>query len=212
MSSDDKDEVCASETGILYVAIGWKMRVPLERSIRSVRQHLDLPITVITDLDGIENVNHIRKVEWKGQPGYAVKPAFIPQLPYERTLVLDTDTVIQRPDAVEPLELITEQYGYHAAAVQSLNSRTDEVKVLCCTPSCNSGVLFLRRSSLVMKAMNLWRQYYPGQGSEEAFLTRALLRASVPTFWLPRDWNDRGQNVKSKKEVRIWHPKPVKNL
>jgi hypothetical protein len=210
MCPNINDATDLPSAGVLYVAIGWKMRTPLQRSIESVRQHLDLPITVITDLDGIQNVDSVKKVKWKGKPSYAVKPAFIPQLPYERTLVLDTDTVIMRSDATAPLELITDRYGYDAAAVHSLNKRTDEVRVLCCTPSCNSGVLFLRRSPLVLEAMRLWRKFYPGRGSEEAFLTRALLRAAVPTFWLPREWNDRGQNIRSKDTVRIWHPKPMK--
>lgn len=204
-SFDQPDE------GILYVAIGWRMRRPLERSIASVRKFLNLPITVITDLDGIHHVDVVKKVKWNRTPGYAVKPAFIPQLPYARTMVLDTDTIILRSDAAAPMRLITDQYGYHAAAVQSLNGRTDEVRVLSCTPSCNSGVLFLRRSPRVRKAMELWRQYYPGKGSEEVFLTRALLTAAVPTFWLPREWNDRGRGNQSQRKVRISHPKPIKS-
>lgn len=197
------------DKGILYVAIGWRMRNQLERSIASVRRYLDLPITVITDLHGIQEVDEIRKVKWNRKPGYAVKPAFVPQLPYRRTLVLDSDTVILRSDAASPLELITDRYGYHAAAVPSLNHRTNEVRVLSCTPSCNSGVLFLRRSAPVRRAMRLWQRYYPGHGSEEIFLTRALFEAAAVTYWLPRQWNDRGQRGHRKHDVRIWHPKPA---
>jgi hypothetical protein len=112
----------AVDKGILYVAIGEQMRRPLERSIASVRKHLDLPITLVTDLRDVPYVEALVSVDWEDSPSYAVKPAFIPELPYHRTMFLDADTVVMRPDAAQPLDLITQRYGYHAAAVLLLHT------------------------------------------------------------------------------------------
>ena len=93
------------------------MRQPLVRSIESVRKHLDLPITLVTDLADVPDVDQVVVVEWPGQPGYAVKPAFVPPLPYARTLYLDTDTVILHSDAARPLDLLTLPVPFTALSV-----------------------------------------------------------------------------------------------
>ena len=193
------------DKGILYVAIGERMRPPLERSIESVRRHLELPICLVTDLDDAPPVERIERVKWAGRPGYNVKPVFIPRLPFHRMLFLDTDTVILRSDAAAPLELITMRYGYHAAAVHGVARRFHEVSPLACVPSFNSGVLFFRRSPLILRAMRLWRRYYPGRGNDEVHLTRALLNGRVPIYCLPHEWNYRGYDLDDAKSVRIVH-------
>ena len=80
-------------------------------------QHLDLPITLITDLDDPPQVEILIPAEWPSRPGYPVKPAFIPRLPYHRTRYLDTDTVILRTDAANPLKLITQRRWQVAAGI-----------------------------------------------------------------------------------------------
>jgi hypothetical protein len=207
----------AADKGVLYVAIGERMRQPLVRSIASVRKHLDLPITLITDLRDLPYVEAFVSVDWKGSPGYAVKPALIPELPYHRTMFLDTDTVIMRSDAAKPLDLITQRYGYHAAAVHGISRRFAAIAPkLGCVPSFNSGVLFLRRSPPVKAALQRWRDYYPGSGSEETYLTQALLHERVPTYCLPYEWNYRGRRLDPNHKIRILHkprtgpPSPAK--
>ncbi|WP_250932677.1 glycosyltransferase family protein [Aporhodopirellula aestuarii] len=191
--------------GILYVAIGERMRQPLVRSIESVRKHLDLPITLVTDLADVPDVDQVVVVEWPGQPGYAVKPAFIPRLPYARTLYLDTDTVILHSDAAKPLDLLTDRYGYHAAAIHGLSRRIHKVAPdLMCVPSFNSGVLFLRRSPIIRRAMSRWRKLYRG-GEDEVALTKALLETRAPTYCLPCEWNYRGFGLNHWQAIRIVH-------
>lgn len=200
--------MATSDKGILYVAIGESMREPLERSIASVREHLDLPVTLVTDLADPPSVDACRLAQWRERPGYAVKPAFIPQLPYERTLYLDTDTVVLSREAANPLDLITRRYGYHAAAVHGVSRRFQIVDhELMCVPSLNSGVLFLRNSALVQSALSLWQRYYPGHGSEEVHLTRALLQRRVPMYCLPCEWNYRGLGLRDWQSIRIVHRK-----
>ncbi len=194
-----------SDKGILYVAIGERMRQPLVRSIASVRKHLDLPITLVTDLAEPPVVDRVIEVEWPGRPGYAVKPAFVPRLPYERTLYLDTDTVVLHSDAAKPMELLTHRYGYHAAAVHGLSRRMHKVAPdLMCVPSFNSGVLFLRRSSIIQRAMRRWRNLYRG-GEDEVALTKALLETKTPTYCLPCEWNYRGFGLNHWRAIRIVH-------
>ena len=198
--------MAADDKGILYVAIGPEMRKPLQKSIESVRQHLDLPITLITDLEDPPRVEQRISVEWPGRPGYPVKPAFIPRLPYHRTLYLDTDTVILRPDAAKPLDLITQKYGYHAAAVHGVSRRLWNVSPqLMCVPSFNSGVLFLRRTRLAQAAMRHWQRNYPGYGIDEVLLTQSLLHKRVPTYCLPCEWNYRGRGLSDWRTIRIVH-------
>ncbi|TWU39310.1 hypothetical protein [Novipirellula artificiosorum] len=204
MTDSSAPRLCRDQ-GILYVAIGESMREPLARSIQSAHKLLDLPITVVTNLADVEDADEIVFVTWPGNSGYAVKPAFIPRLPYTRTMFLDTDTVIKRSDAASPLRLLTDNYGYHAAAIHGLSRRFQHVDVLPCTPSCNSGVLFLRHSPVVQQAMQLWQALYPGYGADETYLTRALLQSKVPTYWLPCEWNYRGAGLGKQHHVRIEH-------
>ncbi|MCO8122588.1 hypothetical protein NHH03_12650 [Stieleria sp. TO1_6] len=89
-------DVNEGDKGILYVAIGARMRQSLVRSIESVRKHLDFPFRLATDLADAADVDQVVVVE-------AVKPAFVPRLPCARTHYLDTDSVILHSDAAKPL-------------------------------------------------------------------------------------------------------------
>ena len=205
--------------GIYYIAIGEQMRKPLIRSIESVHEHLSLPITIVTNLKGLPKVENTIEVEYNKKPGYAVKPRFIPELPYDRTLYLDTDTVILSSDASKPLRLLTDRYGYEFAAVHGMLRRFSKVSNhTMCTPSFNSGVLFIRKTELVLKALKSYQSFYsslPFNSSEEPHLTRSMLEYKVPTYCLPCEWNYRGLGLKNYKDIRILHHrtyfKPVKS-
>jgi hypothetical protein len=79
---------------------------------------------------------------------------------------------------------------------------------LGCVPSFNSGVLFLRRTQPVQAALQRWQSYYPGSGSDEVHLTRALLHERVPTYCLPCEWNYRGMGLDPFHKIRILHKRP----
>src|SRR6056297_3427727 len=130
------------DAGVMYIAIGGKSLWQLRRSIASLRHHCNLPVALFTNQpkDACPEVEYRFEVAATG--GYHVKPRFIPWLPFNRTLYLDTDTIVLHPSAVEPLGLLTDQYGYEAAYVHGVSRRCNKVRI-CGVPSMNSGVVML---------------------------------------------------------------------
>ena len=195
--------------GVMYIAIGGRSLWQLRRSLASLRHHCpDVPVALFTNqrADACPKVEY--RIEVSATGGYHVKPRFIPWLPFERTVYLDADTVILKPDAIAPAGLLTDTFGYEACFVHGISRRCNKVNI-CSVPSMNSGVVMLRKCQRVLNSLAHWRRHYQG-GNDEILLTKALLRHAVPSYVLPAEWNcrDRSQ-VRHYSTIRITHHRHV---
>ncbi|QDV62561.1 glycosyltransferase family protein [Crateriforma conspicua] len=200
------------DLGVMYIAIGGRSLWQLRRSLASLRHHCpNVPVALFTNQPAESCPRVEYRFEVSATGGYHVKPRFIPWLPFERTIYLDVDTVILKPSAIAPADLLTDQFGYEAAYVHGVSRRCDKVRI-CGVPSMNSGVLMLRKCPRVLRALAHWRRTYRG-GNDEILLTKALLRHRVPSYVLPAEWNCRvrGQ-VRHYSVIRITHHRHVLRL
>lgn len=146
-----------AEQGIVYVAFGDKYHHECRRSLTSVRKTSPaVRVAVITDR------------EWEGAPqpdlfvirprveGFRCKPLYIHEAsPFERTLFLDTDTVIARD--IEPVFGLLRHYDI---GVRFGGPQLNEPDGLELHTQCSSGVIVFRKSAAVEALFADWLETY----------------------------------------------------
>ena len=145
----------ASE-GIVYLAFGQKYQDEARRSLRSLRKISDVSTAVITDRAWTEDPRPDHFVVRKSLPSYRSKPLYVYEAsPFERTLFLDTDTVLGR-DIVPAFGLLE----HYDIGVRFCGPQMNEGKELIFHTQCNSGVILFRRCDEVSDVFQKWLTFY----------------------------------------------------
>lgn len=199
-------------SGITYVAFGAGYREQAERSASRVAELGDWPICVITDEDEFEDrdlFDHVvvgePETDWRqARFGADIKPTFLPESPFDRTLYLDTDTYVVEADAIRELFAVLD--GYELAAAHDVAQKIEHqygsrASSLESTPESfpwlNTGVVAYRQTEAVRDLFETWKatyrkqhQHVPGINDQSSF-AEALYYSDVSHTVLPPEYNHR---------------------
>jgi len=183
-----------ASTGVLYIATGRRHLDEMLGSARSVRRHLPgVPIVLYTDQgdlpDGV--FDEVRRIE---QPRHSFIDKIAPlcETPFERTIFLDTDTLVCGP--VLDLFEILDRFDL---ALAQAPYRHDRPFV---TPNCfvemNTGVLAYRRTPEMIALFRDWLRLYEKEvvetgrmDSDQPAFREALYRSPISFATLPPEYN-----------------------
>lgn len=191
--------------GVLYIAFGDNFLKEMQLSAESVKKHNpDLHITAFTDkkinckyIDEIKTikVNHIRP-----------KVDYVHLSPYDQTIFLDTDTIIDR-DITEMFDIL-KKYDFAichdlARKRKNVSKIIPEYKEIPYTFSeVNPGVMVFKQCQTVQDFFKLWREYFykyfNGWPYEQPTFRVALWNSSLNFYILPVEYNIRSRGNREK--------------
>jgi hypothetical protein len=181
-------------TGVLYIATGRRHLGEMLVSARSVRRHLPgVPIVLYTDQADLPAgvFDEVRRLD---QPRHSFIDKIAPlcETPFERTLFLDTDTLVCAPifDVFEILDRAD-------VALAHAPYRHDRPFVTPnCFPELNTGVLAYRRTPEMIAMFRDWLRLYEKEvaetgrmDSDQPAFREALYRAPISFSVLPPEYN-----------------------
>jgi hypothetical protein len=183
-----------SERGILYVATGARHLGETVASAQSVRRHMPgLPIVLCTDQANLPPglFDEVRRLE-NPRHSFIDKIAPLCDTPFERTVFLDTDTIV-----CDPIPDLFEILDRFDLAVAHAPFRHDRPFV---TPNCfaevNTGVMAYRRNDTVRALFRDWLRLYEKEvtetgvmDSDQPAFREALYRSSASLYVLPTEYN-----------------------
>lgn len=175
-----------SEIGVIYIAIGSQAQAEAQESIKSLRQHNDLPITIIDKLD-----NPGKGARW-------AKLNIDLLTDYDKVLYLDADTRI-KGDITTGFRILDE---WDLAIAPSCNQddkifqhiKTGEklqtIRELGYIPlQLQAGVMFFDRLKC-KELFEQWRkEWLRWKNQDQAALLRALSQCPVRIWLLGQEWN-----------------------
>lgn len=193
--------------GVLYIAFGDNFLQELLFSAESVKKHNpNLHITVFSDkpIDSdyvdqcvLINVNHLRP-----------KVDYVHQSPYEETIFLDTDTIVDYK--------LTDMFGvlqkYDFAICHDLARKRENVSRLIpeyreipySFSEVNPGVMVFRRCDPVQNFFKLWREYFYKYFNrlpyEQPTFRVALWKSDLNFYILPVEYNIRSKGNREKQK------------
>jgi hypothetical protein len=191
--------------GVLYIAFGDNFIKEVLLSAESVKRHNpDLPITLYSDRkveseyiddNQIIEVRHIR-----------AKVDYVHTSPYDETIFLDTDTIIDAD--------ITEMYGilekYDFAICHDLARKRDNIinqipeykEIPYMFSEVNPGVMVFRKCDAVMNFFALWRKYFYKYFNrwpyEQPTFRVALWKSDLNFYIMPPEYNIRSKQNRQK--------------
>jgi lipopolysaccharide biosynthesis glycosyltransferase len=174
------------KVGVVYVAIGDRAQAEVKLSIKSLKRHNDLPITVIDDFD-----NPGKGARW-------AKLNIDRLVDYDRVLYLDADTRIHG-DVTGGFKILDD---WDLAIAPSENQdtgvfrhiktgeRLQTIKELGYIPvQLQAGVMLFDRRRCA-RLFEAWRQEWQRwRDQDQAALLRALSQRPVRVWLLGREWN-----------------------
>ena len=182
--------------GVCYIAYGWRAVKEAGYSIATLRQHNDLPVTVIG-----ERINGAHHIEF-GDNGIGrwAKVNLDRLSPYDYTLYLDADTRVHGPigagfDALHggwdiSICPSTKQGSEALWHVDAEERTATYLEVGANLLQLQGGVFFFRKSPQVHTLFAAWREeWQKWRGQDQAALLRALHRRPVRLWLLDNDWN-----------------------
>ncbi|ELZ81337.1 hypothetical protein C455_04071 [Haloferax larsenii JCM 13917] len=179
--------------GVLYIASGSKFIEEAITSAQSVKSNTDLPVTLVTDREVTESCfdTVIQGDEFCYHYGDSVLQ--IPDLPYDRTLLLDTDTKVHGD--LSDLFEITDCFDIAASTIAdgefTLSSRVPEP-----FPEYNTGVVLFKNNPQVVDFINEWKDVYRtyldgGVRMNQPAFREVLYKSSLRIATIPTEYNCR---------------------
>lgn len=178
--------------GILYIASGASYIKDAVRSAKSVKNNIDIPITLITD----RKVNNplFDDVHYSDDFLYHYGDSVlkIPSLPYEKTLLLDTDIIVT--EGFQDIFNISSRFDIAAAPVAENKFRIPAVPDSF--PELNTGVVLLNKCTKTSRFINTWKETYKdyldnGTRMNQPAFREALHKNSIRHVTLSTEYNCR---------------------
>ena len=184
--------VKTQKQGVLYISANDELLREAVISGRSVAKHNpNIRIGLVTDeppdKDIFDDV-----FESKLEGGFSDKPLHM-QLPYEKTIYLDTDTLIN--GSLSPIFDTLNRFGIAATHNYTNSSRQtcENEDIPIGFPEYNTGVIGLRRSTAVRDFLNSWKKEFEHRpdlrpGDQPSFRS-ALYKSDLRIATLPQEYN-----------------------
>jgi Nucleotide-diphospho-sugar transferase len=183
--------------GILYVATGDRYVREAANSARTVKVLMpDVPIAIATDLVSLaETLGVFDQIDELRKPSHSFQDKIEPMRnpPFERTLFLDTDTVLIQ----DCREIFTTLEKYDLAVCHEYYREEYAFEdVTRSFPSLNTGVICFRRSTAWSSFVDEWEAKHVGdygkfQANDQPAFRWALFNSDLRVFILPNEYNFR---------------------
>jgi len=196
--------------GVLYVAFGDKFIDQAISSAQSVKLHTNVSVTLFCDrrvdnaiFDYIERINPDHK---------RAKVDFLGLSPYEKTLYLDSDTLVLRD--IYDIFVFLDRFDLVGTHDYS-RKKAEWAKAICeynqipyAFPEINGGVLGFKRNSLGSEFLDLWRKKFwkyrnHTRGMDQPALRMAAWESGANLYILPPEFNVRNQAIRKKMRKRM---------
>ena len=198
------------KNGIIYIVFNQKFVKEFLVSIESLKKHSpDIPVTVFCDKsfsdDRVDNLIQINPKHIRA------KVDFINDSPYDNTLYLDSDTVINH-DISDMFDIFPR---FDVGATHDLARKR---KKYCNIPEYNAipysfseingGIMSFTKNERTEKFLKLWKEYFykyssKTSGWDQVSLRISLWESGVNICHYPVEYNIRGQETREK--VRRLH-------
>ena len=179
--------------GVVYVAYGQRAISAARRSIKSLKEHNSLPVVVVSDsdalkIDGVDVVRQVLPGPTNLQRSRRAKLNLFESVPskWNSILYIDADTEV-RGSLVKGFKLLEAGWDLVIAPSRSQGrdlfhhvdvaerSYTVEALLPYRPLQLQAGVMFIRRSSTMIKFFNKWKaEWSRFNGQEQAALVRTL--------------------------------------
>ena len=201
-----------TDKGIFYIAFGDSFTKEALFSIESLRRYMpDIPVALYTDKE-VSNplVNIIKVIKPKH---IRSKVDFISQSPFNKTLYLDSDTVIARDisDMFDVLDRFDVGATHDYARKRENYCNIPEYKKIPYSFSeVNGGIMAFNNSDRVEIFFDLWKKYFYKyrnitSGWDQVSLRISLWESQVGIHHYPPEYNVRPESIREK--VRRNHKK-----
>jgi hypothetical protein len=196
------------DRGVLYIASGSSYIEEAIASAESIKSHADLPVTLVADRSVDEPCFDTVIEADDFQYHYGDSVLQIPELPYQKTLLLDTDTIIS--DDIEELFELIEQFDIAAATIAD-SEFTLSTDVPESFPEYNTGVVLFNKNEQTTKFIDEWKSVYrtylnEGVRMNQPSFREVLYRSELRVATLPTEYNCRGNfGGYLNKKVKILH-------
>jgi len=186
--------------GVVYFALGERYLAEAALSAASVRQHMPgLRTAIFCDGQVPAALFDMRDRLVPGLPMKRQKMQALLRSPFERTLYLDTDTLIADPvwelfDLLDRFELAMALSPYWAVQLAQPRGSTVQHGVPVCFPKVNTGVIAVRSGPAVRRLIETWDRLYAawgGRGQDQDSLRVALYESNLRWAPLPPAYNYR---------------------
>jgi len=193
--------------GVLYIASGRQYIEEAIKSAESLKHTNNLPITIICDrepqADCFDEV--ILKDDFLYHYGDSVLQ--IPDLPYNRTLLLDTDTLVC--GNITEIFDVLDQFDIAASVIADNEFEISDIPKSF--PEYNTGVLAFKKSDIAESFIADWKDAYreqleKGVRMNQPSFRRTLYESNLRIATLPTEYNCRvnfGGHLKN--QVKIIH-------
>lgn len=191
------DILTKSEFGILYVAVGSGYLKETSDSFRSLRLvHPDIPVVIFTDrpkefTERDANTQVIFLEDTNGTSHDKIRG--ISRSPFNKTIFLDTDTIILR--SLDDISIILDKYDL-AMAFDPIRDDYPQPEIPDGFATLNSGVMAYRRCEILQKLFSEWlaafhsQEILPGQTArDQPPLRKLLYKSNVRLLTLPDEYN-----------------------
>lgn len=184
-----------AECGVIYVATGRRHLDEMIQSAQSLRDHMPgLPVVLFTDQSDIPSrvFDEIRMLE-NPRHSFVDKIAPLCESPFEKTLFLDTDTLLCAP--VNDLFELLDRFDLAVTHAPFRHDRPFS------TPTCfaelNTGVMVYRNTPSVREMFQRWLKLYAREVEETgkldsdqpAFRAAVYQSPEVSLYVLPSEYN-----------------------
>jgi hypothetical protein len=182
------------ERGVLYIASGSEYIEQAIGSANSVKRNTELQVTLVTDRAVTESCfdTVVQAEDFYYHYGDSVLQ--IPEdLPYERTLLLDTDTFVSG-DINELFDMMS-QFDIGASAVAN-SEMIRSADVPESFPEYNTGVVVFNKNNRTREFLSEWKDMYRTHTEENVRVNQpsfreVLYRSDLRVATLPTEYNCR---------------------
>jgi hypothetical protein len=184
--------------GILYVSTGKEFVDETILSAKTVKQEMDVPITVASD-ESIESefIDSTIKID-NPQYGFGDQIDIMKETPYDKTLYLDSD--IYMCEGISDIFTALDHFDLVAshAPVRSQDDNSDVQRPPPCFPEYNTGVVGYCLTDLMHTFLNRWAEEYEkdhqrGCNRNQPSFRQALYESDIRIGTLPSEYNCRFQ-------------------
>lgn len=195
LTKGEKRDAAPGSRGVIYVATGQRHLDEMLQSVRSLKKHMPaLPVVLFTDQKDFadESIDDVREIH-NPRHSFMDKIAPLCETPFERTLFLDTDTLVCAP--IDDLFDVLDRYDLAVTHAPYRHDRPFSTPV--CFAEMNTGVVTYRRSTGVCKMFRLWLDHYEREvaqtgkldSDQPAFRAAAYESPDVSLYILPSEYN-----------------------
>lgn len=198
--------------GVIYIVTIHESPVYLKAAIasaRSVRKFSpSIGIHVFTDSRGLDDLKSLIDFPFDStglieNPHYRSKVDYMTRSPFERTLYLDSDTIVV--DDITGLFDLLDRFDVALVHAHNRNCyKTSQcwiINIPDSFPQYNSGVFLYKNSQAVISLLKRWREsfHHAGFKKDQVTLRELLWSSDLRVATLPPEYN-----IRHEKYIRLW--------